>query len=132
MTRYAIDADAALTIIRDDLAVPTVHQLVAPTVLRSHVLSLLYRDVHGGRLDERAGRDQLERLAELKIRLLGDRVSRSVAWKLAVRLDWNDTPLAEYLAVASLQADALVTADPRLIAAAAGIVPIASLDDLRG
>ena len=81
---------------------------------------------------ERDGRDQLERLAELKIRLLGDRVSRSVAWKLAARLDWDDTPAAEYLAVASLQADALITTDPRLMDAARGIVPIASLDDLQG
>jgi len=131
MTRYAIDADTALAIIRDGIAVRGEHQLVAPSVLRSHVLSLLYREVHDGRLDERTGRDLLERLAELKIRLLGDRVSRSVAWKLAARLDWNDTPLAEYLAVASLQADALVTADARLVTAATGIVPIASLDDLR-
>jgi len=132
MTRYAIDADAALTIIRDGIAIPAVHRLVAPSLLRSHVLSLLYRDVREGRLAERDGRDQLERLAELKIRLLGDRVSRSVAWKLAARLDWDDTPAAEYLAVASLQADALITTDPRLIDAARGIVPIASLDDLQG
>lgn len=131
MTRYAIDADAALTIIRDGITVPAVHRLVAPSVLRSHVLSQLYRDVREGRLDERAGRDQLERLAALKIRLLGDRVSRSVAWKLAARLDWSDTALAEYLAVASLQADALITTDPRLVAAATDIVPIATLDDLR-
>ncbi|SFR74081.1 hypothetical protein SAMN05428970_1657 [Agromyces sp. CF514] len=131
MTRYAIDADAALLIIRDGVAVSPAHQLVAPSVLRSHVLSLLYRDVREGRLDERSGRDQLERLAELKIRLLGDRVSRSTAWKLAARLDWSDTPLAEYLAVASLQADALIAFDERLVGAADGIVPLATLDDLR-
>ncbi|GAA1948131.1 hypothetical protein [Agromyces allii] len=130
MTRYAIDAEAALQIIRDDLAVHPGHQLVAPSVLRSHVLSQLYRDVREGRLEERAGRDQLERLAELKMRLLGDRVSRSTAWKLAARLDWSDTTLAEYLAVATLQADALITADPRLIVAAEGLVPLATLDDL--
>ncbi|MFF2494755.1 hypothetical protein [Agromyces sp. NPDC058064] len=125
MTRYAIDTETALRVIRDGVTPHEGHRLVAPAVLRSHVLSLLYREVHEGRLDERAGRELLERLAELKIRLLGDRVSRAVAWKLAARLDWADTPLAEYLAVASLQADALITADADLAAAATGIVPLA-------
>lgn len=125
MTRYAIDAETALRVIRDGVAPYEGHRLVAPAVLRSHVLSLLYRDVREGRLDERTGHELLERLAALKIRLLGDRVSRAVAWRLAARLDWADTTLAEFLAVASLQADALITADADLVAAATGIVPLA-------
>ena len=42
----------------------------------------------------------------------------------------DDTALAEYLAVASLQADVIVAGDDRIAAAAAGIVPVASYDDL--
>jgi len=60
----------------------------------------------------------------MKIRLLGDRVSRATAWRIAERLGWDDIGPAEYLAVASLQADALVTEDDRLASAAHGIVEV--------
>ncbi|MET0811645.1 MAG: hypothetical protein ABWY03_01235 [Microbacterium sp.] len=132
MTRYAIDSGIALRLIRESITVSTEHQLVAPAVLRSHALSTLYRDTREGRLDEANGRRQLEGVAELKIRLLGDRVSRATAWKIADQLGWDDTARAEYLAVAKLQSDALVTEDPLLAAAAEGIVPLATWDDLRG
>jgi predicted nucleic acid-binding protein len=130
MTRYALDAPTALRIVREKVLIPPSHQLVAPNLLRSQALSLLYREVHTGALDESSGRAQLERLAELKIRLLGDRVSRSTAWTIAASLGWDDTAPAEYLAVAKLQADALVTDDPRLIAGAQDLIaraPFAAL-----
>jgi len=128
--RFAIDALTALRIVRDDLDIASRHPLVGPAVLRSHVLSMLYREVREGSLDERTARAQLEGIARLKVRLLGDRVSRATAWKLARKLDWDDTAQAEYLAVAVLQADAFVAGDERIAAAASGIVPLASYDDL--
>lgn len=130
MTRYAIDDAVALRIVRDGIPVAETHQLVGPAVLRSHVLSSLYRDARGGRLDDAEGRRLLDGLAALKIRLLGDRVSRATAWKLATELDWDDTDRAEYLAVAMLQADALVTDDPLLRGAAAGRIELADVDDI--
>jgi predicted nucleic acid-binding protein len=135
MTRYAIDAPTALRLVRDGLVredsdVADHHQLVGPVVLRSHALSILYRDVRSGALDEKTGRAHLEGLAGLKIRLLGDRVSRATAFKIARQLDWDDTAMAEYLAVASLQSDALVTEDQWLIAAADGIIAVATYADL--
>jgi len=66
----------------------------------------------------------------LTVRLLGDRVSRWTAFTIADRLGWPDTDLAEYLAVASLQADALVTENPVLVGGADGIIPIARHEDL--
>ncbi len=93
---------------------------------------MLYREVREGQLDEETARDLLDALTALKIRLLGDRVSRGVAWKLAGQLDWDDPSQAEYLAVASLQADVLVAGDERLAAAASGIIPLATYDELRG
>jgi predicted nucleic acid-binding protein len=132
MTRYAIDSGIALRLIREGITVSAGNRLVAPAVLRSHALSTLYRDVRDGRMDEATGRRQLEGIAELKIRLLGDRVSRATAWRIADQLGWDDTALAEYLAVATLQSDALVTEDPRLAAAADGIAPLARWDDLLG
>ena len=130
MTRYAIDAAVALRLVRAGTGAEEHHQLVGPSVLRSHALSMLYRDVRDGRLDEKTGREELEGLAGLKIRLLGDRVSRSTAWKIAAQLGWDDTTTAEYLAVAVLQADAFVTEDERLRADAQGIIPLASYADL--
>ena len=130
MTRYAIDAPTALRLIEEDAVVGAGHALVAPTVLRSHALSLLYRAVRSGALDEQVARARLERLAELKIRLLGDRVSRATAWRLATRLGWGDTPPAEYLAVAVLQADLLVTADPQLRAGAEDVIALAPYEAL--
>ncbi|MFC4554193.1 hypothetical protein [Georgenia faecalis] len=130
MTRYAIDAPTALRFVTEGHALGAGHTLVAPSLLRSHALSALYRDVREGRLDAKAGRARLEGVTELKIRLLGDRVSRARAWALAEQLGWDDTPLAEYLAVAALQADALVTDDPRLVAGAEGVVDVAPFDDL--
>jgi len=126
MTRYAIDADVALRIVRGELAVDGTDQLVGPAVLRSHVMAALYRQVRAGELDEREARAQLDGLAGLRIRLLGDRVSRGTAWKTATRLGWDDVGPAEYLAVAVLQADTLVTDDARLIEAATDMVPTTS------
>jgi hypothetical protein len=129
--RFAIDAVTALRIVRDDPAIGARRRLVGPAVLRSHALSMLYSEVREGSLDEKTARAQLDGIATLKIRLLGDRVSRATAWKLARKLDWDDTSLAEYLAVATLQADVLVAGDERIATAASGIVPLAAYDDLR-
>lgn len=129
MTRFAIDARTALKIIDDERPLPASHSLVGPGLLRSDALALLHDAVRGGTLHPDLGRERLERIAGLKIRLLGDRVSRATAWKLADRLD-GDTRRAEYLAVASLQADALITDDPVLIAAAETVVPLAAYEAL--
>lgn len=130
--RFAIDAVTALRIVREDPAIGARHALVGPTVLRSHVLSMLYREVREGALDEKTAREQLEGIASLKMRLLGDRGSRAAAWKISRQLDWDDTELAEYLAVATLQADVLVAGDERIVSGASGIIPTAAYDDLRG
>jgi predicted nucleic acid-binding protein len=129
-TRCAIDAVTALRLVRDVPSIGTQRLLVGPAVLRSHVLSMLYREVRDGSLGEKEARAQLEGLAALKIRLLGDRVSRATAWSIARRLDWDDTASAEYLAVATLQADVLIAGDARIREAAAGIVDLAEYGDL--
>lgn len=133
MTRYAIDAAVALRLVGSAEPVPALaagDSLVGPAVLRSDALRFLYADVRSGDLVEQEGRRRLERLAGLRIRLLGDRVSRATAWRLAVELGWDDPGSAEYLAVATLQADVLVTLDPLLEWAAAGRIPTAPIDVL--
>lgn len=121
MTRFAIDAATALRIVRERVDVGA-HQLVSSGSMRSQAAQLLYAAVRAGELGEVEGRAQLGEVAALKVRLLADRVSRAVAWTIASRLDWDDIAPAEVLAVASLQADVLVTDDPVLAAAAEGVV----------
>jgi predicted nucleic acid-binding protein len=129
MTRYVIDAPTLLHLVGDGVRVDPSHQLVAPNGIRSQALQLLLDDVRDGRLTEREAMEHHERLTELKMRLLGDRVSRRTAWTLARELDLA-IGAAEYLAVTRLQADALVTVDPDLARTAAGVVELAHVEDL--
>lgn len=130
MTRYAIDAHVAIRLAQDRFVVPEGMQLVGPNLLRSEVLSLLYRASRAGELTEQEGRVLLDRVTTTRMRLLGDRVSRTTAWQLADRLGWADPARAEYLAVARLQADALVSEDEVLRRAAGGIVRVATYEEL--
>ncbi|MCV2392896.1 hypothetical protein OEB99_01110 [Actinotalea sp. M2MS4P-6] len=122
--RYAIDAPTLLHLVRDGLSVDPAHRLVAPNAVRSAALQLLLAEVRAGELTERDVLELHERITEVKIRLLGDRVSRRTAWRLARELDLETIAEAEYLAVATLQADALVTVDPRTAAIAARVVAV--------
>jgi predicted nucleic acid-binding protein len=128
MTRYAIDAQTAVRLVREGIVVPDAHQLVAPNVLRSQALSQVYRATQRGELSEEEARQVLEGITSMRIRLLGDRVSRAVAWRVAKQLGWDDTPDAEYVAVAQLQADAFVTLDPDLARQVDGLVPVMTFE----
>ena len=130
MARFVIDARTLLHVVADDVPVSNAHQLVAPNLIRSQALSLLLAAVRDGDITEEVALERHERLTELKMRLLGDRVSRRTAWKIAREHGWDTTFDAEYFAVCKLQADALVTIDEALAAKAAGIVTLAALDAL--
>lgn len=130
MTRYAIDAPTLLRLVADNFGADVKHQLVAPNLIRSQSLSLLFEAVQQGRISEDEALQRHERMTEMKMRLLGDRVSRRTAWSIAREQRWESTYDAEYLAVAKLQADALVTIDAELLVKAQGIVPFAPLEAL--
>jgi len=130
MARYVIDSPTLLHVVDEDLSIDPGHQLVAPSFIRSEALQWLLRDVRAGRRTEKAALQCHQRMTGLKIRLLGDRVSRRTAWDIAVAHGWDSLRDAEYLSVTRLQADALVTVDQDLAAVAATIVPVASLGDL--
>lgn len=132
MARYVIDAPTLLHIVAHEVEIDPGHQLVAPNLIRSQALSLLLAAVRHGELTEKVALQRHERLTELKMRLLGDRVSRRTAWKIARQHGWESTFEAEYLAVCQLQADALVTIDPALAALATDVVPLAPLTALTG
>lgn len=130
MARYVIDAVTLLHLVDNDLRPDPAHQLVAPNSIRSEALQLLLDDVLAGRRDEKTALRLHERMTALKMRLLGDRVSRGNAWHIARDLADHSIRDAEYLAVTRLQADALVTVDPDLAAKAHGVVPVAPLESL--
>ena len=130
MTRYVIDAPTLLHLVATGVQVSSRHQIVAPNLIRSQALSLLLQAVRRGDLTEDVALQHHERLTELKMRLLGDRVSRRTAWRIAREQGWETTYDAEYLALTKLQGDALVTVDPALAAKAKNLVPLAQLDAL--
>ena len=130
MTRYVIDPEVALTLAAQEAAIPKRHKLLAPTLLRSQVLAQLYVQVQRGKLTRAEASRRLDYLRALQIRLLGDRVLQRVAWDIAHDLGWQDTFVAEYLALTKLQADALVTMDKKLAIAASKIVSVAKLNSL--
>ena len=130
MTRYVIDAPTLLHMVATGVQVSSRHQIVAPNLIRSQALSLLLQAVRHGDLTEDLALQHHERLTELKMRLLGDRVSRRTAWRIAREQDWETTYDAEYLALTKLQADALVTVNPALAAKAKSLVPLAQLEAL--
>jgi predicted nucleic acid-binding protein len=127
MTRFAIDPPSLLRLVTSAVEVDPTHQLIAPHSIRSDALDLLLRDVRRGDLAERAALQLHERMTAMKIRVLGDRVSRRTAWQIAMTHAWATVHSAEYLAVAKLQADALVAEDPELVANAGELVPLAPL-----
>jgi hypothetical protein len=130
MARYALDAPTLVQIVVDAVAVDPGHQLVAPNAIRTDALSLLFAAVSRGDMDEAIALEHHQRMTELKMRLLGDRVSRRTAWTIAREHGWSDLTVAEYLAVCRLQADALITVDPAMVAKASGVVPLAPLSAL--
>lgn len=130
MARYVLDAPTLLHVLDHDLPVDAGHQLVARNAIRSEALQLLLDDVRAGRREQKDALVVHQRVTELKMRLLGDRVSRAVAWQLAREHGWADVRDAENVAITRLQADALVTVDPELAARAEGVVPVADVQVL--
>ena len=97
MARYVIDAPTLLHLVTDAVEVDPRHQLVAPNLIRSQALSLLLASVRRGEISEAVALERHERLTEMKMRLLGDRVSRRTAWRISAAIDWRppseaDTP----------------------------------------
>lgn len=130
MTRYVIGPDVALRLAREEAVITGEHQLLAPTLLRSQLLSLLYQAVRRGEMTKKDADRRLDYVRGLRIRLLGDRVLQNVAWKIADQLRWPDTFDAEYIALTQLQADAFITLDAKLADAVRGLVTTASIESL--
>jgi predicted nucleic acid-binding protein len=130
MTRYVIGPDVAIHLAHHQAVIREEHQLLAPALLRSQLLSLVYQAVRRNELTRKDAERQLDYVRGLRIRLLGDRVLQNVAWKVADQLGWPDTLDAEYVALTQLQADALITLDRQLADAVKDLVTVAPVEAL--
>jgi predicted nucleic acid-binding protein len=130
MTRYVIGPDVAIRLAQDQTVIRGDHQILAPALLRSQLLSLLYQAVRRGEMTKKDAGLRLRYVRGLRIRLLGDRVLQDVAWRVADQLGWPDTLDAEYVALTKLQADALITLDRQLAHAVQDLVTVAPIEAL--
>ena len=130
MAKYVIDAGVAIRLAAEGVQVSPEHELLAPTLIRSQMLSQLHEAVRRGELDASEAERRLDGIAGMRIRLLGDRVLRRTAWRFADQLGWESTFTAEYVALTRLQGDALVTLDERLARELDGVVPTAPYEAL--
>ncbi|MDX6476418.1 MAG: hypothetical protein QOH95_1929 [Gaiellaceae bacterium] len=133
MARFVIDCETLLQLASGDIEVAGGHRLFAPTLVRSQALAALYDAARRGEISAAEGLERVSRLnsASLKVRFLGDRALQRQAWKIAEQLGWETTYNAEYVALTTLQADALVTSNPELARAVAGLVKTVTVDALR-
>ena len=131
MTRFVVDCDTLLRIAAGEIEVAPGHQLVAPTLVRSQALSMLYQAARRGEVPAADGLERVTRINSLKVRFLGDKVLQRTAWRIADQLGWETTFDAEFVALTQLQADVFVTSNRDLARAVSGLVETASIDSLR-
>jgi predicted nucleic acid-binding protein len=130
MAKLVVDSGVVLRLASEDREIPAKHKLLAPTLLRSQVLSALHESVHAGELEPKTGLERLARFNRMPIRLLGDAMLRRRAWSIADELGWAETYTAEYLALTQLQGDAFVTLDRQLARAVRQIVDVVGFEAL--
>jgi len=102
-----IGPDVAIRLARDQAVIRGGQQILAPALLRSQVLSLLYQAVRRGEMTRKDAERHLEYV-----------------------LGWPDTFDAEYVALTQLHADALITLDRQLADAVKDLVTVAPLKAL--
>ncbi|MEO4037848.1 hypothetical protein V3N95_00890 [Micrococcaceae bacterium Sec6.3] len=129
MQTFVVAPDAVLALIERNEPIDRPScRLMAPAVLRSHLLEALYDDVREGRLSLAEATERVNRLPRLGIRLLGDRVLQRTSLEMAHALALPRWGNVEYLALAKLHGDALITRDADLTTQSP--VPVRWLDEL--
>src|SRR3954452_21441838 len=83
MSRFVVHISAVLALAEREAEVSAEHELLAPTLVRSQVLSALHEAVHRGELDGEAAKRRLAWVNGQRLRLLGDAVLRRGAGAIA-------------------------------------------------
>jgi predicted nucleic acid-binding protein len=67
MSRYVIRPDVAIALARDEAVISDEHELLAPTLLRSQVLSQLYRAVRDGEMSQQEAENAIGYVRRLRL-----------------------------------------------------------------
>lgn len=130
MTRYVIDASAALHLASSGRTLATTVSFAAPRLLASETTSVLHDALWRGELSENVAEEHRRRLRDLPISLDDDPAILDRAWELANELGWARTYDAEYVALAQLLTLPLLTIDLRMARRLTGVIAVATLEDL--
>jgi predicted nucleic acid-binding protein len=130
MTRYVSGPDVAIHLAGEEAVIPDGHHLLAPALLRSQMLSLLYQAVHRGEMTKEDAERRLFYARGMRIRLLEDHELQNAARNVADQLGWPDTFDAEYVALTQLQADALITLDRQFADVVKDLMAVAPIEAL--
>jgi predicted nucleic acid-binding protein len=130
VAKLVVDSGVVLRLAAEKREATAKHKLLAPTLLRSQVLSALHEAVHARKLAQETARERLAHFNRMPIRLLGDASLRQRAWKVADELGWAETYTAEYVALTQLQGDAFVTLDKKLARVASRLVEVVAFEAL--
>ena len=107
------------------------HELLAPTLLRSQVLSALHEAVHNGKLERDVARDRLTHRADADSPARRRRSAAGERGRSPTRARRGPkTYVAEYIALTQLQGDAFVTLDAKLARRVGKLVETAAIDAL--
>ncbi len=77
MAKYVIGPEVAIHLAQAEAVIRDEHHILAPTLLRSQMLSLLHQAAHRGEMTKKDARRRLNYARGPRIRLLGDRVLAS-------------------------------------------------------
>lgn len=130
--RLVIDASAALDLCLADQGFDVLgsHDLVAPALLTSELLSALRELRWRDEISEELARGALRRLADMPVAILRPDGHIDRTWAVAARLGWAKTYDAEYVALALSLACPLLTRDARLQRGAGHLIEIVGPTDL--